>query len=172
MFKSIARANSKKQNMHITLQITKIGVEVDKDRKFQIQWNRGKDMKEQGNVVSINNIENEVQCSDIFKKVSSFYSKDGISWEPKMCEFKLVEHLAGGETKEVAKVDFNMSPYVYYTTHTEKIELESSLYGNTFIEAVWTIHDTKESKGQANSRIRAESQILNSRSSIMMKDGT
>ena len=104
-------------------------------------------MKEQGVVVSINNIEHEVQCTDVFKKVSSFYSKDGISWEPKMCEFKLLEHFTGGETKEVARIDYNMSPFVYYTTHTEKIEFEDSTYPNTYVEAVWTIHDTDKSKG-------------------------
>ena len=64
-----------------------------------------------------------------------------------MCEFKLLEHFTGGETKEEARIDYNMSPFVYYTTHTEKIEFEDSTYPNTYVEAVWTIHDTDKSKG-------------------------
>lgn len=91
----------------------------------------------------------EVETTDRFAKVSSFYSKDErITHEPKMCEILLQTVSEDGEKSIFARMEINMAPFVKITkTEVPKqIKFPNSLFSDTSIDLVWTIFADKELK--------------------------
>ena len=52
--------------------------------KLQVVWKRGPQL-DKSQEVELNEFEPDHDMKDIFTKVSSFYTRDTVTWEPKMC---------------------------------------------------------------------------------------
>ena len=90
---------------------------------------------------------------DIFTKVSSFYSKDGLNhitsfWEKKSCTF-IVNRIDGGETIMISKKEIDMSPHVEKSDVEQKIWFDHDEVLGLYIDVEWTITPTNESKNNS-----------------------
>ena len=78
---------------------------------------------------------------DSFSKVSSFYSKDQVTYEPKLCNF-IVSRLDHGELIPVAQTEINMALYCNHTEEHQKVDFDSDYVSGLFLDVVWTIIET------------------------------
>ena len=139
MFKALGRAFQKAQDFLIIVKVKTISCDVDEDCMIKVVWQRGPST-EHGTKVDISTTETKVLAFDEFKKISSFYSKDGnFLYEPKMCIFKLIILDSNEEEREIAIQEVNMAPYVDREAKEETIYFDQSEFPNTSIEVEWTI---------------------------------
>jgi hypothetical protein len=140
MFKALSRGFQKKQDYLITVKMVRVYCTVEEDCQVQVEWQRGP-TTEKSNKYDLNNIEVDVEMTDVFSKVSSFYSKDGgQTFEPKLCHFHIL--LFGPEDEEgkrIASKEINMAPFVNHTDSPQKIEFEDSDMANVAVDLEWTI---------------------------------
>lgn len=109
-------------------------------------WKRGPE-EQFGELIDMGPDTTEVETKVRFVKVSSFYTKDDrVTHEPKMCEILLQTVSDEGEKNIFARMEFNMAPCVKIqkTEVPTKISFPASQFGNTYIDAVWTIFADKE----------------------------
>ena len=88
---------------------------VPHDIQLKVLWKRGPETST-SQAVDFNQYTLEHDMGDVFTKVSSFYSKDGLDhissfWEKKDCQF-IIDKVDGGESIQIAKQEINMSQYV------------------------------------------------------------
>mmetsp|Transcript_21934 Transcript_21934/g.34072 ORF Transcript_21934/g.34072 Transcript_21934/m.34072 type:complete len:195 (+) Transcript_21934:16-600(+) len=147
MFKALGRQFQKKQDFLIIVRIAKVSVQVEEDCQVQVVWRRGTASTEKSTKVDLNNIETDAELNDVFKKVSSFYSKDnGNIYEPKMCSFDVVVIDSDENEKVIATKEVDMAPFVNHTDSLQKIDFEESEMSNTYVEIEWTI--TSDTSGR------------------------
>jgi hypothetical protein len=154
MFKNISRQLQKKVDCKIIFEIKKISVHLDESAKVQVIWKRGPEEQE-GQLCDFDPYTTEVETTDRFVKVSSFYSRDErITHEPKMCEILLQSIDEDGEKSIIARLEYNMAPFVKITKTEvpDKVVFKDSKFGDTYIDVVWTIF--------------ADSQLLKSQSTL------
>jgi len=77
------------------------------------------------------------------------WSKDGKSFQPKLCDFSLLLGVPGSAKKTVIgeHKGYNFSPFVGHTGEEEvKIPFDGAKYADTYIVVKWDIQLTKEKK--------------------------
>jgi len=147
MFKALARSAQKKQNFMITVRIARFGLEsINEDTTFLIVWKRGPE-KQNSSKVELNEFEVDADLEDVMSKVSSFYSKDHVTYEKKMCNFCIVKVDEDGTQTEVAHTEVNMAEFVNHTDSAQRLEIHSDEYSGMFLEVKWTISETAERNG-------------------------
>jgi hypothetical protein len=78
-------------------------------------------------------------------KVSSFYSKDEISWESKLCNFVIqVVDEGTGEARNVAEVEVDMADYVNHNNTQQRIDIKCDQYSGMFLIVNWSILESSE----------------------------
>jgi hypothetical protein len=95
----------------------------------------------------LNEIEVDADLEDIMSKVSSFYSKDNITFEKKMCNFIVMKVGDGDYQTEVANIEVNMAEYVNHHDSPQHINIPSDDYPGLFLDVMWTIVETDGTKG-------------------------
>lgn len=88
MFKKAERLFQKKENLQISIILTRIGAVVDNDATLHVVWKRGKAQSDESIEFDINSIQEDVDCDFIFSRVSSFF-KSGDKYDKKMCDFEI-----------------------------------------------------------------------------------
>ena len=106
----------------------------------------------------MNALQTEVRDFDygqeVFQKISSMWSKDGKSFEPKLCDFTLlmsVKDALGGVRKATIgeRKGYNFAPFVGHTGDEEvKIVFDTAKFADTYIVVKWNIQLTKEKKAE------------------------
>lgn len=127
----------------ITVRLAKIGVKsLNQDIKLQVVWKRGPE-KQSSNEVDLNEYEIDTEMNDVMSKVSSFYTKDQVTFQPKLCNFIIVRP----ETeKEIASIEVNMAKFVGKNQAHQHLDVTCSdeMYNGLFLEVIWTIMETSE----------------------------
>ena len=68
------------------------------------------------NFIELNEYEEDADMNHVFNKVSSFYSKDHITFEKKMCTVIINKIVGPNQVSiQVAEKEIDMSPYVDHT---------------------------------------------------------
>jgi len=141
MFKALARKGQKKQNFQIDVKMVRLGgSSIDEDICLRVTWKRGPETQLSADY-DLNEFEVDAEMNDSFTKVSSFYSKDQVTYEPKFCNF-IVNRVDKDELIPIAQVELNMALYCNYTNEHQKVEFESDYITGLFLDVVWTISET------------------------------
>lgn len=72
-------------------------------------------------MIELNEYEVDTEMEDIMTKVSSFYSKDHVNFEKKVCNFIVMKITDGDYQNEVAQVEVNMAEFVNHTDNSQRI---------------------------------------------------
>lgn len=59
--------------------------------------------------MELNEYEIDSEMEDVMSKVSSFYSKDNVTYQPKLCNFAVVR---SDTNAEIASIEVNMGKFV------------------------------------------------------------
>lgn len=146
MFKAISRAAQKKQNYMITAALAKIGCSsLSNDIELCVVWKRGPE-SQKSQVYELNEIEHDTDMTDIFTKVSSFYSKDNITFEKKMCNFGIMMVDNQGVQTQIGDVEVDMSDYVNHNDSHQHIEFKCDSLSGLFLDVVWSITESTDKK--------------------------
>lgn len=78
---------------------------------------------------------------DIFTKVSSFYTRDTVTWEPKLCNI-MVYRSDNEESIMIADKEIDMAPMVNHNDHHVTYSFDSDVIFGLKVDCYWTIVET------------------------------
>jgi len=114
----------------------------------------------------LNEFENDTEMTDIFTKVSSFYSKDNITYEKKFCSFVVLLLGPQNSKTQIAEFEVDMGEFVNHNDSHQHIDFKCDHYSGLFLDVVWTIAES----GLKNSRSSLTS--MNSTLGLTLSEGT